>query len=85
MAILESSLTFGALSNDRPGSAKTVDGWRQQPFRAGRQHTYLKARTALTVFQAQKRQQAIRKKKGMLVDCARAETLAFRLTRLSRL
>ena len=30
--------------------------------------SYLKARTALTVYQAQERQLAIQKKKGMLVD-----------------
>ena len=43
--------------------------------------SYLKARTALTVFQAQERQLAIQKKKGSLVDRARAETLVFRLAR----
>lgn len=32
--------------------------------------SYLKARTVLTVFQAQERQLAIQKKKGMLVDRA---------------
>src|SRR6056297_2293385 len=41
--------------------------------------SYLKARTALTVYQAQERQLAIQKKKGVLVDRARAETLVFRL------
>jgi len=34
--------------------------------------SYLKARTALTVYQAQERQLAIQKKKGLLVDRARA-------------
>jgi hypothetical protein len=34
--------------------------------------SYLKARTALTVYQAQERQLAIQKKKGVLVDRARA-------------
>ena len=43
--------------------------------------SYLKARTALTVYQAQERQLAIQKKKGLLVDRARAETLVFRLAR----
>ena len=38
--------------------------------------SYLKARTALTVYQAQERQLAIQKKKGVLIDRARAETLA---------
>jgi hypothetical protein len=46
--------------------------------------SYLKARTALTVFQAQERQLAIQKKKGALVDRARAETLVFRLARQER-
>ncbi len=46
--------------------------------------SYLKARTALTVYQAQERQLAIQKKKGTLVDRARAETLVFRLTRQER-
>jgi hypothetical protein len=43
--------------------------------------SYLKARTALTVYQAQERQLSIQKKKGVLVDRARAETLVFRLAR----
>jgi hypothetical protein len=46
--------------------------------------SYLKARTALTVYQAQERQLSIQKKKGVLVDRARAETLVFRLTRQER-
>lgn len=46
--------------------------------------SYLKARTALTVYQAQERQLAIQKKKGVLVDRARAETLVFRLARQER-
>ena len=46
--------------------------------------SYLKARTALTVYQAQDRQLAIQKKKGVLVDRARAETLVFRLARQER-
>ena len=46
--------------------------------------SYLKARTALTVFQAQERQLAIQKKKGALVDRARAEALVFRLARQER-
>jgi hypothetical protein len=44
--------------------------------------SYLKARTALTVYQAQERQLAIQKRKGKLVD--RAETLVFRLARQER-
>ena len=46
--------------------------------------SYIKARTALTVYQAQERQLAIQKKKGALVDRARAETLVFRLARQER-
>jgi len=46
--------------------------------------SYLKARTALTVYQAQERQLSIQKKKGVLVDRARAETLVFRLARQGR-
>ena len=46
--------------------------------------SYLKARTALTVYQAQEKQLAIQKKKGTLVDRARAEALVFRLARQER-
>jgi hypothetical protein len=46
--------------------------------------SYLKARTALTVYQAQDKQLAIQKRKGTLVDRARAETLVFRLARQER-
>ena len=46
--------------------------------------SYLKARTALTVYQAQERQLSIQKKKGVLVDRTRAETLVFRLARQER-
>jgi hypothetical protein len=46
--------------------------------------SYLKARTALTVYQAQERQLSLQKKKGTLVDRARAETLVFRLARQER-
>ena len=46
--------------------------------------SYLKARTALTVYQAQERQLAIQKKKGTLVDRSRAEALVFRLARQER-
>ncbi|WP_127110211.1 hypothetical protein [Pararhodobacter zhoushanensis] len=50
----------------------------------GETSSYLKARTALTVYQAQERQLSIQKKKGVLVDRARAETLVFRLARQER-
>ena len=46
--------------------------------------SYLKARTALTVYQAQDKQLGILKKKGTLVDRARAEALVFRLARQER-
>jgi hypothetical protein len=46
--------------------------------------SYLKARTALTVYQAQEKQLGIQKKKGALVDRARAEMLVFRLARQER-
>ena len=46
--------------------------------------SYIKARTALTVYMAQDKQIAIQKKKGVLVDRARAETLVFRLARQER-
>lgn len=50
----------------------------------GGSDSYLKARTALTVCQAQERQLAIQKKKGTLVERARAEALVFRLARQER-
>ena len=68
---------------DRPSrsdsnfAAPTISG-------PGDSSSYLKARTALTVYQAQERQIAIQKKKGVLVDRARAETLVFRLARQER-
>ncbi len=46
--------------------------------------SYLKARTALTVYQAQDKQLGIQKMKGTLVDRARAEALVFRLARQER-
>ena len=46
--------------------------------------SYLKARAALTAYQAQERQLSIQRKKGVLVDRARAETLVFRLARQER-
>lgn len=51
---------------------------------SGGTDSYLRARTALTVYQAQERQLAIQKKKGTLVDRARAEALVFRLARQER-
>ena len=51
---------------------------------SGGTDSYLKARTALTVYQAQERQLAIQKKKGTLVDRARVEALVFRLARQER-
>ena len=46
--------------------------------------TFLQARTANEVLKAQERHLAIQKKKGALVDRARAETLVFRLARQER-
>ena len=66
---------FGAGSSS--GDAPAVSG-------PGDSTSYLKARTALTVYQAQERQLSIQKKKGVLVDRARAETLVFRLARQER-
>ena len=60
---------------------------REQGLQAptsGGNTTFLQARTALTVYQAQERQLAIQKKKGTLVDRARAEALVFRLARQER-
>lgn len=51
---------------------------------SGGTDSYLKTRTALTVYQAQERQLAIQKKKDTLVDRARAEALVFRLARQER-
>lgn len=51
---------------------------------SGGTDSYLKARTALTVYQSQERQLAIQKKKGTLVDRARADALVFRLARQER-
>ena len=63
----------GASSNDGPAFSGPGDST-----------SYLKARTALTVYQAQERQLSLQKKKGTLVDRARAETLVFRLARQER-
>ena len=65
--------SVGASSGGDSGFSGTADS-----------SSYLKARTALTVYQAQERQLAIQKKKGTLVDRARAETLVFRLAREAR-
>ena len=51
---------------------------------SGDSTSYLKARTALTVYQAQERQLSIQLKKGVLVDRARTEALVFRLARQER-
>ena len=52
---------------------------------SGGTDSYLNARTALTIHQAQERQLAIqKKKKGTLVDRAWAEALVFRLARQER-
>lgn len=66
------------------GGSSNVSGDGPTTSGAGDGTSYLKARTALTVYQAQERQLAIQKKKGQLVDRARAETLVFRLARQER-
>jgi len=67
----------GGFGGGSSGEASAVSG-------PGDSTSYLKARTALTVYQAQERQLSIQKKKGVLVDRARAETLVFRLARQER-
>ena len=57
------------------------DSWFSCPADSS---SHLKARTALTVYQAQDKQLGIQKKKGTLVDHARAEALVFRLARQER-
>ncbi len=51
---------------------------------SGGTDSYLKASTALTVYQAQERQLAIQTKKGTFVDRAQAEAQVFRLARQER-
>ena len=46
--------------------------------------SYLRARSALTVYQVQDKKQGIQKKKCTLVNRARAEALIFRLSRQAR-
>ena len=67
----------GTLDGDTAGGSSGVSG-------PGDSASYLKARTALTVYQAQERQLSIQRKKGALVDRSRAETLVFRLARQER-
>jgi hypothetical protein len=69
--------SHGGISVASEGPAPAVSG-------PGDSTSYIKARTALTVYQAQERQLSIQKKKGVLVDRARAETLVFRLARQER-
>ena len=78
-----------AASDARRGEMTDPDQQRRSTGESGfsgpaDSSSYLKARTALTVYQAQERQLAIQKKKGALVDRARAETLVFRLARQER-
>ena len=56
--------------------------WPNPTSGSGGTDSYLKACTALTVYQVQERQLAIQKKKGTLVD--RDEALVFRLARQER-
>jgi hypothetical protein len=59
-------------------------GWPAAQRTQHRISAYIKARTVLTVYAAQERQLAVQKKKGTLVDRARAERLVFRLAREAR-
>jgi len=68
----------------RGGFAGSASGKADAASGPGDSTSYLKARTALTVYQAQERQLSIQKKKGLLVDRARAETMVFRLARQER-
>ena len=61
------------------GDGGGISGGTSSVSGPGDSTSYLKARTALTVYQAQERQLSIQRKKGVLVDRARAETLVFRL------
>ncbi|MGS4947784.1 hypothetical protein ACVDG3_20095 [Meridianimarinicoccus sp. RP-17] len=72
---------FGGGGTGDGGHASALGRGTSSP---GDSTSYLKARTALTVYQAQERQLAIQRKKGVLVDRARAETLVFRLARQER-
>ena len=67
-----------------PDQQRRSLGGDGSPSGPGETTSYLKARTALTVYAAQERQLAVQKKKGALVDRARAETLVFRLARQER-
>ena len=75
---------FGAGGDGGSVSGAGIGGGTGSASGPGDSTSYLKARTALTVYQAQERQLAIQKKKGVLVDRARAETLVFRLARQER-
>ena len=68
---------FGGARDGAATGAGNVSG-------PGDSTSYIKARTALTVYMAQDKQIAVQKKKGVLVDRARAETLVFRLARQER-
>ena len=68
-----------------PDQQRRSTGRRWADQRPRRDSTsYIKARTALTVYAGAGTQLAIQKKKGTLVDRARAETLVFRLARQER-
>ena len=73
-----------AQMTDPDQQRRSLDGDAGMQVSGGGSYSYLKARTALTVYQAQERQLAIQKKKGVLVDRARAEALVFRLARQER-
>jgi hypothetical protein len=75
---------FRSTARSRSEESPRVSGNAGGVSGPGDSTSYLKARTALTVYQAQERQLSIQKKKGVLVDRARAETLVFQLARQER-
>jgi hypothetical protein len=67
-----------------PDQQRRLIGEEEPANGPGEATSYVKARTLLTVYAAQDKQIAVQKKKGALVDRARAETLVFRLAREAR-
>lgn len=67
-----------------PDQQRRSPGVEEPASSPGEATSYVKARTLLTVYAAQDKQIAVQKKKGALVDRARAERLVFRLAREER-
>lgn len=93
MLVLHTDVSINAAASDTRRSEMTDPDQQRRSLGGdavistsggGGSDRHLKARIALTVYQAQERQLAIQKKKGMLVDRARAEALVFRLARQER-